>query len=258
MNKSSRTSASDSDKTMPTRKQIAELFSKWAKDDGTVTYDRVCLELLGFSEHERSNQGNVAAPILAMRFVLEGIEKGHITREKLQAFLRKPQTVFGECNTVIIPACSEPFVIGDHFMEDAPNTAPVKVRISSLCHRFKRVFFDTVLTSAPEQTLRRAVLVRDCVDRSIIGWCGGEGAIETTLWSIWSLMVQQPSGESGVLLSNGDPNTFYLHDPQGALWQAVVVWYKGGWSLRVCEVSSILKRRKGTQVFSRSPLPSAA
>ncbi len=104
MSNTSRTNASDSDK-MPTRKQIAALFSQWAKGN-IVTRFRVCVELLGFPADSFGDKDQ-PAQLEEMVLVIEQMNKGKVDREMLQNFLRKPLPPFGEFKKEI-PDRTEP------------------------------------------------------------------------------------------------------------------------------------------------------
>jgi len=64
----------------------------------------------------------------------------------------------------------------------------------------------------------------------------GAGCEETTLAAIWALMERQLNGESGILLTNGYANIFYVYDQNGDLRVVHVHWLGDGWSVLASSV----------------------
>jgi hypothetical protein len=88
----------------------------------------------------------------------------------------------------------------------------------------------------------------------IIAKLGGEVQAETNLIEIYDLLIKQPRGEKGVLLTNRSSNVFFVRDKGGLLRVINVRWgYDGesGWDI---EVNSTEHSLAGYQVFSRNPV----
>lgn len=81
----------------------------------------------------------------------------------------------------------------------------------------------------PGSNLTSFILEKYSTDAEIISKIGGESKAEVTLQEIWQLLVKQPIGESGILLTNGYSNIFYVKDKDAVLRAVRVDWYGGGW-----------------------------
>jgi hypothetical protein len=74
----------------------------------------------------------------------------------------------------------------------------------------------------------------------------------TTLADLWVMLEKQPSGEEGVLLTNGWTNNFYIHDQNETLWGVNAFWYagRGGWLIGAQSVGSLVGWYEGIQVLT--------
>lgn len=181
--------------------------------------------------------------------------------EKAEAFLRnecelmqmvepKPRTDLLEfISTVVIPATATKFVFKDKFVVNTKPNAPVK--ISYLGAWILKGYFK-IEDLGIDTTLRYYKLRNTSMDRLIIEELGGEAKAETTLSGVFSLMVGQKHGESGVLLTNGYANLFYIRDITGDLCTIVVRWNVVGWKVDVESVDRQFSWVCGSQVFSRN------
>ena len=89
---------------------------------------------------------------------------------------------------------------------------------------------------ADKSVLCYYTLNRSSVDGPIIKELGGEDKVKTTLFHIAALMLKQPDGKQGALLTNGYANIFYVHDINGVLRAVRVRWYGRGWLVCACSV----------------------
>ena len=68
------------------------------------------------------------------------------------------------------------------------------------------------------------------------------------------LMAQASSKQtaSGVLLTNGWTNNFYIHDQNETLWGVNAFWYagRGGWLIGAQSVGSLVGWYEGIQVLT--------
>jgi predicted metal-dependent peptidase len=98
--------------------------------------------------------------------------------------------------------------------------------------------------------LRVSQLKKNSLDKPILAELGDKA--ETTLSAIWELLTKQPNGESGVLLTNGYANIFYVRDAKGVLWAVGARWSSGGWYVCASSVEGPGGWNEGSQVFSRN------
>lgn len=54
----------------------------------------------------------------------------------------------------------------------------------------------------------------------------------TSLSLVGALLLKQPYGEAGILLTNGKTNIFVVSEAGGHIFSVGVFWYQGGWSIR--------------------------
>jgi hypothetical protein len=99
------------------------------------------------------------------------------------------------------------------------------------------------VNSVNGSTMSYHTLTRNAYDKDIITSLGGEAAVETSLATIWWLMMQQPNGPEspdGVLLANGYANIFYVRDSRASALRAVVVhWNDAGWRVYANELDCL-------------------
>jgi len=146
-------------------------------------------------------------------------------------------------------AATGAFVARERFAIDASRKA--KVKISYLGDNFEAWFLDKVEASAQGVMLRYARLIRSAPDEEIRREIGAEHE-ETTLAAIYALMERQPNGESGVLLTDGRANIFYVRGATGTLRAVYARWDGDGWLMSACSVSGPIGWDDGFRVFSRN------
>lgn len=151
--------------------------------------------------------------------------------------------------SVEIPAQARHFVVADDFVVDTSDGAVVK--ISNVWNGFKEYFLDKVEKPCGSLTLNYGILQKGSVDGPIIVGLGWEAKVETTLGAVFFLMKKQRNGESGILLTNGYANIFYIRDTKNELRAVRVYWNGDGWRVYAVFVSGPNEWYEGCQVFSR-------
>jgi len=151
--------------------------------------------------------------------------------------------------TLVIPATKTQFVAKDKFKLKKDG---------GICYylgdNFKSWFLEKIERAITEKTLCHHKLWQSSFDAPIIAGLGGETKVETTLTEMFSLMEKQKNGESGVLLTNGYANIFYIEDVGGILRAVYVSWSGDGWYVIADSVGTPYRWIGGGQVFSRNPL----
>lgn len=127
------------------------------------------------------------------------------------------------------PANNEPitFKADDTFFAKKTN-----VKVSYCGDNFVSWFTGKVEENVEPAQLTPFKLTQNARDSDIIRELGGsENAAEVNLVDVWRLMERQPNGESGVLLTDGGVNIFYVRDKNNVLSSVYVVWRGDGWSV---------------------------
>ena len=117
--------------------------------------------------------------------------------------------------------------------------------------RFKQDFLCGGMTLSEdvlESQVHFGSLIETTEDEVIIG----ESFPQTSLYELFALLKQQPSGNSGPLLNNGLVNLFYMKNFSGHQRAVIVYWFEGGWMIDSF-IIGFEKRRKGTRVFWSNP-----
>jgi len=133
--------------------------------------------------------------------------------------------------TVILPATTESFHSLEWF-----NMNNSEVKIANVGSSFKKFFGDMEVSPREGVELSIRDLARDANDTEIIAAFGGRGKCITTLSDLRGLLMRQPRGEKGVLLTNanGSANIFYIFNGTAFLRAVVVAWHVRGWCVDVC------------------------
>ncbi len=141
------------------------------------------------------------------------------------------------------------FVAAEHFRVDIGRKA--KVQITFLWDNFSMYFVPKIEEDVPAGELNVSKLLEPSLDARIIAELGERH--ETYLADLWSLLKQQPNGESGPLLTDGKGNIFYIRDANGTLWTVNAFWNSGygGWYLYIRSVESLRRWCDGLRVVSR-------
>ncbi len=150
--------------------------------------------------------------------------------------------------TVKTSATTERFVAKQKFVKDSKE-----IKFYGIWDNFTAWFLagdGKIEEHVGEQTLSYGNLTKDSVDGPIIEELGGEAKVETTLSAIYGLLLKQPKGEEGALLTNGYANIFYVRDVNGTLRAVDASWHDGGWYVYASSVESTLAWDAGGRVFS--------
>lgn len=143
-------------------------------------------------------------------------------------------------------AGSEKFIAADHFKTG--NDAGVK--FWGFGSNFTENFLAKAEENVPSAKLRLFKLKKSSVDKPIRDELGSDRE-ETTLTYLWELLSKQSKGESGVLLTNGYANIFYIRGCDGTLWAVFASWDSvGGWFVGAVSVGSRNEWDAGLRVFS--------
>ena len=179
---------------------------------------------------------------------LRDADIAEIERDNFRKFVGlKPLTPLLELiGTVTVPA-TQRFIAREKFIANTGRKAPVK--ISYLGSNFLEWFLNKVEEPRPEAQLRYAKLRKYSVDHPILTELGNSA--ETTLAEIFQLMLNQPNGENGALLTNSYANIFYVRDSNNELRAVYVDWVGGGWYVFARSVGLPYEWRGGRRVFSR-------
>ena len=156
---------------------------------------------------------------------------------------------------VSVPATTSRFIVCEKFVPDTGHTT--KVKICRLGHNFLEWFFwreGKNEDPMAKQTLRCYKLRQASLDAPIIVALGGEDKAETTLSELFFLLKKQKSGKSGVLLTNGYSNIFYVRDQSDRLRAVYVCWDDNGWSVDAFSPGPLDHWCGGCRVFSRHSL----
>lgn len=148
--------------------------------------------------------------------------------------------------TVIIPATTEKFVVRDYISKLRKKR---KVYTGS---NFENWFFNKTVEPISKSELRYHKLRKNSVDDLIIAELGSEAKAETTLAEMFALMQMQPNGESGILLTNGYANIFYVRDINSVLRVVYCYWCDVVWIVSAYPVGYPGAWFDGRQVFSRN------
>ena len=124
------------------------------------------------------------------------------------------------------------------------------IKLWYLGDNFKQYFLGKVEKNVPAVTLAAHQLTKASLDAPILAELGDR--VETSLAHFWELLIKQANGETGILLTNGYANIFYIKDANGTLWAVRARWYAGyGWNVFARSVGYPLRWLAGSPVFSR-------
>jgi len=174
-----------------------------------------------------------------------GTADGELVLEKiadLMAGLIKPP-LLKLLRTVSVGG-AERFVVADHF-----KVGNDKVKINWIGDNFKSRFGKKIERAIRPAKLAVQELGEASLDAPILAELGERA--ETSLAHFWALLLQQPNGEAGTLLTNGRANVCYVDDDEGVRWAVLAVWGDDGWCVRADSVRGPGGWGAGYQVFSR-------
>lgn len=150
--------------------------------------------------------------------------------------------------TVKTLATTEKFVAKQKFVKDSKE-----IKFYGIWDNFTAWFLPgdgKIEEHVGEQMLSYGNLTKGSVDGPIIEELGGEAKAETTLSAIYGLLLKQPKGEEGALLTNGYANIFYVRDTSGVLRAVHVGWDDDGWGVGAYSVENAGEWFAGYRVFS--------
>jgi hypothetical protein len=139
------------------------------------------------------------------------------------------------------------FVAQDHFREDVSSSAAVE--ITWLGAMFRQRFLSKIEGNVGGAILRRFVLRRSSPNAEIIA--GLNIHHETQLADVWCLLLRQPNGEAGTLLTNAIPNVFYIRDADDVLRAVDAVWGGAGWEIGASPIDGSHQWPSYSQVIAR-------
>lgn len=203
-----------------------------------------------------------------LRVVVNALRKRGGTIEHLRRLLKEPDLVDKVFDLIVVKPAEAVksilltliastssisvgrFVVQDHFRVDTSDSAEVK--ISYLGDNFKSWFLNLVETGVETVSLSCHTLLKGSLDGPIMEELGGESRVVVTMAVIWELLKAQRSGKSGILLTNGYANIFYVKDATGTLRAVRVYWGGDGWYVFAGSVTRPLAWHAGGRVFSRN------
>jgi len=177
---------------------------------------------------------DVQGPLTELMARLSG-ENGKYHLGELKRFLRK-RNLLEPITTIDLPACGR-FVAKDELHADRDD---INLWMSET---FREKFLNKVEENVPAATIHTSKLLRN--SRDLTNEDGSLGIIaelngheETTLHHLFSLLMKQPNGEKGTLLTDGKANIFYIRDATGVLWAVRAGRGGGDWDLDAYSVES--------------------
>ena len=143
--------------------------------------------------------------------------------------------------TITLPMTTDQFIARDQLAVGVNG-------ITYVGENFKEWFVPKVESPGVGITLHYAKLLEASLDAPIIEELGN--TTETMLAHIAALIKCQKTGKSGVLLTNGYANIFYVKDVMGVLRAVYVYWFGGGWGVLADSLSFPSRWDDGYRVFS--------
>ena len=126
--------------------------------------------------------------------------------------------------TVAVPGTTESFRVNSWF-----NMNNSEVGFRYVSEKFKGFFGDMEVAPSDGIELSCQELIRNAYDREIIADLGGKEKCITKLSELRGLLMKQPRGEEGILLTDGRANIFYVYDSAAVLRAVYVNWNDNGW-----------------------------
>lgn len=151
---------------------------------------------------------------------------------------------------------STTFVAVDNFVENTSDNTKVKIGEESSLFGARFLARGGKVESVVAQTVLycyKLLMGKFCPTTSdILAAIGDEAHAETALADIYALLVKQPNGEDGILLSKPHAfNLFFVRDIVGVLKVIIVCWWCEGWRITVGSVDGPNGYGRGHQVFLR-------
>ena len=137
--------------------------------------------------------------------------------------------------SIVIPA-TDSFAVSANFAPDM--TAEARVLIESVLGNFVRWFFEKTEDAGASSIIEWWELQSNASNTRILTELGGPAEAETTIASVYWLMLQQNAGQPGPLATNGWGNVFYVRDTTGQLRSVNIHWCASGWSVDAMQTES--------------------
>lgn len=172
-------------------------------------------------------------------------ENGRARFEEFKLWLKRVTVSTLQLIATIHVCGAKRFVARGAFGKD--NPAGIKFY---LWDNFRNNLLDKIEENVPETTLAVYTLTKASTDGPIRNELSNE---KTTLAYLHELISAQPNGESGLLLTDGKANIFYVLDAKGSLWAVRARWCSGsrGWVVSAGSVTDPDGWLAGCQVFSQ-------
>lgn len=132
------------------------------------------------------------------------------------------------------------------------------IKVRHVGSSFKDMLKETVGSLTSQQPIFSYQLLQESSVSRLIPLFGGLQALPTPLAAMLSLLKQQPQGEEGILLTNGQANCFFIRT-YGELFVVSAYWHvpeypgdKAGWCFGSCSLSQNAQKmrwRPGRQFF---------
>lgn len=146
---------------------------------------------------------------------------------------------------IIVPPAQ--FAARDHYVEDTSGGA--NVAIAWIGNTFRRQLLDKVETGSDPAEIIVYRLRVPTTNRGIFALVGDRPDIG--LAHIWALLLHQPAGEEGPLVTEGRANLFLVSDMHGAHFVVDVIWGGAGWEIGATPLDGPIRWRARYQILSR-------
>lgn len=123
------------------------------------------------------------------------------------------------------------------------------VKIAFIEDGFVHSFSDLEEGPLPERILCGYNLCQEERDRPLMS-VAGKDVFTTYLTDLLELLLKQPNGEPGDLLTDSSANIFYVLDNAKELCAAIAYWTELGWCLDVYAITEKSQWLVGNRVFS--------
>ncbi len=167
---------------------------------------------------------------------------GRARFEEFKLWLKKVSGLLKRVNHVTVSAVKK-FAAADHFK--VGNAGIVWIG-----ENFETNFLGKVEKNVKDATVVVYRLEKSSPDKDIRHELGSDKE-ETALAHLFELLTRQSRGESGVLLTNGYANIFYVRDAKGNFWAVNAYWSSDGWYVYANSVMSPNGWDGGYRVVSR-------
>ncbi|HEU5114931.1 MAG TPA: hypothetical protein VFT82_04170 [Candidatus Paceibacterota bacterium] len=97
-------------------------------------------------------------------------------------------------------------------------------------------------------------LEEDATDKALISKIGDAKKAETSLADVSNLIWKQQFGQTGVLITDGSLNLFFVRDRKGLLRSVHVELLGRSWFIGSLPVNDDRRREKGSRVFHLTPV----